>query len=233
METFKSLLRKSNLQHASKMVNPHSRTEARAQKHKSWSSRKSWTSRLMDISPRKRASWSAFVRTLNWINISACDSDQNDYEPGGEGNLSPTRRTTVEEFEDPAEQSEILGMRGHCQDYEVEYRIGEGAQGRVFKAIEKKGKQERAIKQIRICDPSDIKKASREVSSMYDLQHPNIVKIYNWFIYRDEKRDETYLNIVMEYCDGSDLNRKIIEARKDSQKRIDNEVRNCVFGINY
>ena len=45
----------------------------------------------------------------------------------------------------------------------------------------------------------DMRYKNREVLIMKELYHPNVIELKNAFFTRGEKRNEDYLNIVMEY----------------------------------
>jgi len=100
---------------------------------------------------------------------------------------------------------------GDCtQYYEIKYKIkdkiGEGQFGEVFKGINKKTKEIRAIKIIKIKD--NILNINNELNNMKicSEENDNSVKYYEHFQYTDK------FVIVMELCDNS--LQKILDERK-------------------
>ncbi|XP_039601172.1 serine/threonine-protein kinase Nek5-like [Polypterus senegalus] len=89
--------------------------------------------------------------------------------------------------------------------YEVVRMIGEGAFGKAFLVKLKVTNKQCVIKEVNFSKmPAKEKEASRkEVTLLSRMKHPNIVKFINSF----EERMNLY--IVMEYCDGGDLMKKI------------------------
>uniref|UniRef100_A0A8C4RYN9 non-specific serine/threonine protein kinase n=1 Tax=Erpetoichthys calabaricus TaxID=27687 RepID=A0A8C4RYN9_ERPCA len=89
--------------------------------------------------------------------------------------------------------------------YEVVRMIGEGAFGKAFLVKLKVTNKQCVIKEVNFSKmPAKEKEASRkEVTLLSRMKHPNIVTFINSF----EERMNLY--IVMEYCDGGDLMKKI------------------------
>ncbi|XP_047457233.1 serine/threonine-protein kinase Nek5-like [Mugil cephalus] len=92
-------------------------------------------------------------------------------------------------------------------DYEVVSQIGEGAFGKAFLVRDKGGGGDRqcVVKQISLRKMSAREKeaSKKEVTLLSKMKHPNIVS----FIRSFEENGSLY--IVMEYCDGGDLMKKI------------------------
>ncbi|XP_069061555.1 serine/threonine-protein kinase Nek5-like [Pleurodeles waltl] len=89
--------------------------------------------------------------------------------------------------------------------YEIIKMIGEGSFGKAFLARGKADGSQCVIKEINLTKmPLKEKEASRkEVSLLAKMKHPNIVTFFNSL----EERNKLF--IVMEYCDGGDLMRRI------------------------
>eukprot|EP00392_Amoebophrya_sp_AT5.2_P007227 g7241.t1 len=88
-----------------------------------------------------------------------------------------------------------------CAYYDDEGALGTGGFGSVFLAKHRKTGQLRAVKKICIND-SDLtqrKFLSTELSLLLNLDHPNVIKIYEWF------EEKGFLYMVMEYCSGGEL----------------------------
>uniref|UniRef100_A0A8C5LW78 non-specific serine/threonine protein kinase n=1 Tax=Leptobrachium leishanense TaxID=445787 RepID=A0A8C5LW78_9ANUR len=89
--------------------------------------------------------------------------------------------------------------------YEIVRMIGEGAFGKAFLAKGKADHGHCVIKEINLTKmPLKEKEAShKEVTLLAKMKHPNIVKFFTSL----EERNKLY--IVMEYCDGGDLMKRI------------------------
>ncbi|XP_072466567.1 serine/threonine-protein kinase Nek5 isoform X2 [Notamacropus eugenii] len=89
--------------------------------------------------------------------------------------------------------------------YDVIKMIGEGAFGKAFLAKGKADSQQCVIKEINLTKmPHREKEASRkEVILLAKMKHPNIVKFFT------SLQEVNKLYIVMEYCDGGDLMKRI------------------------
>ena len=85
--------------------------------------------------------------------------------------------------------------------YEVKNKLGSGKFGLVKLGIDKKTKEEVAIKIMKksSMDSSDLELVRTEIETLKVCQHPNIIRLYNVF----ENKD--YLYLIMEYCSGGDL----------------------------
>ena len=77
--------------------------------------------------------------------------------------------------------------------------LGSGQYGKVFKVTTAQG-QELAIKEFKSTANSHVKQIIREVDNLKILTHPNIARFYDCYIV-----DEKKYFIVMEYCQGGDL----------------------------
>ncbi|KAK6486821.1 serine/threonine-protein kinase Nek5-like [Huso huso] len=93
--------------------------------------------------------------------------------------------------------------------YEVVRMIGEGAFGKAFLVKAKENNGQCVIKEINFARmPVKEKEASRkEVTLLSRMKHPNVVTFLNSF------EEKMKLYIVMEYCDGGDLMKRISMQR--------------------
>jgi calcium-dependent protein kinase len=103
------------------------------------------------------------------------------------------------------------------EDYDIHPKIlGEGTFGYVRKATEKETKQIRAIKTIPKYKIKNYSRFVNEVYSLKTLDHPNIIKIFEFY----ESDEEVHL--IMEYCSGGELfeyllNQKVLNERKTAK----------------
>ncbi|XP_006877005.1 PREDICTED: serine/threonine-protein kinase Nek5 [Chrysochloris asiatica] len=93
--------------------------------------------------------------------------------------------------------------------YDVIKAIGEGAFGKAYLAKGKSDNKYCVIKEINVAKmPIQEKEASRkEVTLLAKMKHPNIVTFFSSF------QEKNNLFIVMEYCDGGDLMKRISRQR--------------------
>lgn len=102
----------------------------------------------------------------------------------------------------------IKSNNGKVEDhYDVDPKkvLGSGTYGMVFKAKKKGTKITRAIKQIPKKKVKNQERFQREIEIMSNLDHPNIIKLYETF------EDDKNIYLVMEVCEGGELFDRIIE----------------------
>ena len=92
--------------------------------------------------------------------------------------------------------------------YEIKSELGEGGYGKVFKVLHKKMQIYRAMKMISVNSKNEDEKTDEEIELLRQLDHPNIVKLFEYF----SEDDKYYL--ITEYCEGGDLNEKLIKKEK-------------------
>ena len=74
-----------------------------------------------------------------------------------------------------------------------------------MKAVIKGGKSQRAIKIIKKNKVKNPVRFQQEINIMRELDHPNVLKLFEFF------EDNRYIYLVMELCEGGELFDKIIE----------------------
>nr|XP_033933571.1 serine/threonine-protein kinase Nek5 [Pseudochaenichthys georgianus] len=97
------------------------------------------------------------------------------------------------------------------ENYEVVRLIGEGAFGKAFLVAERGAGGDRpcVVKQINLTKMSAREKeaSAKEVTLLSKMRHPNIVSFFSSF------QERGSLFIVMEFCDGGDLMKRISMQR--------------------
>uniref|UniRef100_A0A8C5S4B1 non-specific serine/threonine protein kinase n=1 Tax=Laticauda laticaudata TaxID=8630 RepID=A0A8C5S4B1_LATLA len=90
-------------------------------------------------------------------------------------------------------------------NYVIIKMIGEGAFGKIFLARKKEDNQQCVIKEINLTKmPGKEKESSqKEATLLAKMKHPNIVAFYT------SLQEKNNLYIMMEYCDGGDLMKRI------------------------
>ena len=86
--------------------------------------------------------------------------------------------------------------------FELVRRLGEGATGAVFLALDRETGEQVALKRLFKLDQKSVLRFKREFRSVADIHHPNLVKLY------DLHRGEDAWFITMEYVAGNDFGQK-------------------------
>ena len=101
------------------------------------------------------------------------------------------------------------------ENYELVCQIGKGNFGRISKIIKKSDQKTLIWKELDYGQMSEKEKEQivSEVNILRELNHPNIVRYYDRII--DKKHSRIY--IIMEYCEGGDLNQLIKRCKKTGE----------------
>ena len=101
------------------------------------------------------------------------------------------------------------------ENYELVCQIGKGNFGRISKIIRKSDQKTLIWKELDYGQMSEKEKEQivSEVNILRELKHPNIVRYYDRII--DKKHSRIY--IIMEYCEGGDLNQLIKRCKKTGE----------------
>jgi len=95
----------------------------------------------------------------------------------------------------------IIGKnrRALTEEYEPEGQLGEGGYGQDYLVRHKKMNLLRAMKVISVKSKTSEKKTDEEIELLKQLDHPNIVKLFEYF------SDDDKYYLITEYCKGGDL----------------------------
>lgn len=119
---------------------------------------------------------------------------------------------------------------GKIRDY---YRIGKvlgsGAFGEVRLCLHKETQVQRAVKVLRknLLDDKEMDMLKNEIKILTDMDHPNIVKMYEFL--EDEKR----IYIVTEICKGGELFDEILNRSKFTEEHAAIVMKRLLSAINY
>ena len=107
----------------------------------------------------------------------------------------------------------IIGKnrRALTEEYEPEGQLGEGGYGQVYLVRHKKMNLLRAMKVISVKSKTSGKKTDEEIELLKQLDHPNIVKLFEYF------SDDDKYYLITEYCKGGDLFDLIKKKKKFSE----------------
>lgn len=156
--------------------------------------------------------------------------------------LSKNANLKSQNGEKPSESKVITDINNFEVDYVPEntakitreYRIlaeviGRGAYGEVRKAMHIPTNEIRAVKIIykKDCNPEEQQNIYSEVKILKQLDHPNIVKIYEYF------SDEKYIFIVTELMQGGELFDRIMDVHHFSERKAAEVFLQILSAVNY
>jgi len=124
---------------------------------------------------------------------------------------------------------QIIGSGRIDDAYEIGDEIGRGAFSVVKKGKNKKSGKEVAIKFIekKFVDKQDLVLLGREIDIMKQLDHPNVLKLFEVF-----ETDEI-IALIMELVNGGELFYKIVEKGNYSEKDAASIVTQMIRGVEY
>jgi len=112
-----------------------------------------------------------------------------------------------------------LFIQGFCGDpmekYEIINSLGEGSYGKVYKVKIKNTEKYRAMKVIKKryqYNPQEEEKIIKEIQILKKLDHPNIIRVFEFF----NTKSDFY--IISELCEGGELFDRIIKLKKLNEK---------------
>ena len=111
----------------------------------------------------------------------------------------------------------MISINSH--EYKKIKKLGKGGYGKVYQVLDEKENKNYAIKKIPIVDLTEEEKdfVKNEAKILSSINDEHIVKYY------DSCEDDKYFNILMEYCEGSDLKKFILDY-KDKNEFIKEEI---------
>ena len=121
------------------------------------------------------------------------------------------------------------GIGDLYSNYELCNYIGKGGFGRVYKVRHKLSNQYRAMKIIQCKSSSEqhTLAINKEINILKNLDHPNIIKVYEFY------SSEKYVYIINELCTGGELFDKIVDVKHFSESVACNIMRQLLSAIAY
>ena len=114
-------------------------------------------------------------------------------------------------------------------NYELCNYLGKGGFGRVYKVRHKLSNQYRAMKIIQCKSSSEHHSLTinKEINILKNLDHPNIIKVYEFY------SSEKYVYIINELCTGGELFDKIVDVKHFSELVACNIMRQLFSAVAY
>ena len=114
-------------------------------------------------------------------------------------------------------------------NYELCNYIGKGGFGRVYKVRHKLSNQYRAMKIIQCKSSSEHHSTAvnKEINILKNLDHPNIIKVYEFY------SSEKYVYIINELCTGGELFDKIVDVKHFSENVACHIMRQLLSAVAY
>jgi calcium-dependent protein kinase len=124
----------------------------------------------------------------------------------------------------------IKSKGGKVEDsykFDIKKLLGSGTYGNVIKAVQNGTNELRAIKVIQKNKVRNKERFQLEIDIMRQLDHPNVIKLYETF------EDARNLYLVMELCDGGELFDRIIAKGHFNEKEARNIFTQMMLALNY
>ncbi len=116
------------------------------------------------------------------------------------------------------------------EHYKVLNKLGQGTFGSVYRVVHIKTDLIRAMKMIKkntINLQDDDRKLLKEIQILIQIDHPNIIKIYEYF------QDETYFYIITEFVSGGELYDTISKWKNFNEDKAAYIMRQLLSAVNY
>jgi calcium-dependent protein kinase len=125
----------------------------------------------------------------------------------------------------------VSERRGFLQDvYRVGTKLGDGAFGSVHKITHRTTREVRAVKVIRKANlraAHEREMFFNEVAVLRSIDHPNVLKLYEFF------QDDRSYYLITEYCEGGELFDRIIEEGSFSENQAAECIRQVLSVVAY
>jgi len=109
-------------------------------------------------------------------------------------------------------------------NYHIYEEIGRGHNSVVYKGREKKSIGYVAIKSV---DKSCKARVMNEVSAIYTLDHPNVLKFFNWY------ETSRHIWVIVEYCTGGDLLTLLKQDKRLPEGAVRSLARDIIAGLQF
>lgn len=138
---------------------------------------------------------------------------------------------SMAEIEDIKITNKIIQNQSSVQkDYNILFKIGKGSFGSVFKVYHKKTKQFRAMKVIKketVNLQDDDRTFLKEIEILIKSDHPNIIRIYEYFV------DDINYYLIMELVSGGELYDTITSWKEFSERKAAYIMKQILSAVSY
>ena len=136
----------------------------------------------------------------------------------------PRRIPSLKPSASPTTTNETIQNEGSSmRDFEVLKLLGKGAYGKALLCRDRRVREEEddlvVVKQVTALNQHQADEARREALILRRLDHPNVVAFFESFV-ETSLEDGAALHIVMEFCDGGDLD-QVIKRQRSTGKVFD------------
>lgn len=115
-------------------------------------------------------------------------------------------------------------------NYKIIQKIGSGSFGQVYKVKQLQTSQIRALKKIKLSNTSSaehLKEIIKEIEIVSKLEHPNIIKLYEY------SKDEKFIYIISELLTGGELYDQISKLQFYSERKAAIIIEQLLSAVNY
>lgn len=112
-------------------------------------------------------------------------------------------------------------------DFDNSVLLGSGGYAKVYRANLKNTQISRAIKSISKAQVTNSKRLTTEINAMKNLDHPNVIKLFEVF------EDQRNIYLVMELCEGGELFDRIADEGTFSEQNAKILFRQIMLALNY
>ena len=156
-----------------------------------------------------------------------CDTDEASVSMSAEAKETMDEATTSEETQGGVQQAKELPTIGKIGRFELKRELGQGAYGKVYRALDPMLDREVALKAPKFGnDPRKRERFLREAKTAAQLRHPNIVAVHE--VGRDGELDY----IVSEYVAGKPLS-DVLDTGKPDTRQVARWVRDLADALAY
>ncbi|OWF53186.1 serine/threonine-protein kinase 10-like isoform X2 [Mizuhopecten yessoensis] len=121
---------------------------------------------------------------------------------GGEDAKKKEANKNIRRDIDPTQLWEVIG------------ELGDGAFGKVYKAVNKETGKLAALKQVEIKSEEDLEDFTVEIDILSDCRHHNVVSLYEAFYW------DSYLWMYLEFCGGGALDSIMVDLEKPLTEKM-------------
>lgn len=177
------------------------------------------------------------VAVITWKHLEAFNESNGEIERFGfrlsrVGNYRDFYTQSAQELESWLDAlSSLLILSDIESDYTISEEIGTGSYGKVYKSQNKLDHKTYAVKsiskQILSQNPSNLPALISEITTMRQLDHPSLVKLYRVY------ESEDFIHLVLDYVQGGDLLQRILIRSSMNEETASKFMKNLLETLQY